>query len=139
MNKFDKIYNESIKKMMGNIFKSKNEKSNNKNLTIINVCRELRLFPLSINEKTSSKVVGKYEKDYMIICFIMNDSISFKVFSKEDEKPLSELIIINVKDDDTEEEIIEKLDNELIKAVGIKFTALSNKIKKSFDKNPIFD
>lgn len=139
MNKFDKIYNETIEKLVKNIFKNKEQKLNNRYLTIINACKELRLFPIDINGTTSGKVIGKYEKDYMIICFLTNNSISFKVFSKQDEKPLSELITINVKDSDIEQEIIEKLDNELVKAVGIKFTALSNKIKKSFDKNPIFD
>lgn len=134
-----KITAESIKKSIKNIFKSELKKESDRDTTITNVCKQLRLFPLIINGTTSLKTLGKYENDYMIICYLMNDSISLKVFSKDDEKPISKLKTITIKNSDTEQEIIEKLDKELVMTIGIKFTSLSNKIKKSFDKNPIFD
>ena len=118
MSKFDKIYNESIKKSLLNLIKSKRSIEASNNETLNKVRQILKLRSLKTNEETSTSIIGKYEGDFMIVCLLMNNSISLKVFNKDDEKPISDLKTIHIKDSDDEDEIIKKMDNQLVMLIG---------------------
>ena len=75
----------------------------------------------------------------MIICFLTNNSISLKVFNKDDEKPISDLKTIQIKDSDDENEIIKKLDDQLVMLIGKKFTNAYRPIEKTFDTDFLFN
>ena len=139
MNKFDKIYNESVKKSLLNLIKSKRSIEVSKNETLNKVRQILKLRSLKTNEGTSTSIIGKYEGDFMIVCLLMNNSISLKVFNKDDEKPISDLKTIHIKDSDDENEIIKKMDNQLVMLIGEKFTNADRPIEKTFDKNLLFN
>lgn len=142
MNKFDKfnkIYNESIKKSLLNLIKSKQSIESSKNQTLNKVRQILKLGSIKTNEGTSSSIIGKYEGDFMIICFLTNNSISLKVFNKDDEKPISDLKTIQIKDSDDENEIIKKLDDQLVMLIGKKFTNAYRPIEKTFDTDFLFN
>ena len=119
--------------------KSKHSIEASKNETLNKVRQILKLGSLKTNEGTSASIVGKYEGDFMIVCFLMNNSISLKIFNKDDEKPISDLITIHIKDSDDENEIIKKLDDQLVMLIGKKFTNAYRPIEKTFDKNLLFN
>lgn len=139
MSKFNKLYNESIKKSLLNLMKSKRSIEVSKNKTLNKVRQILKLGSLKTNEGTSASIIGKYEGDFMIVCLLMNNSISLKIFNKDDEKPISDLITIHIKDSDDENEIIKKLDDQLVMLIGKKFTNANRPIEKTFDKNLLFN
>ena len=139
MSKFDKIYNESIKKSLLNLIKNKRSIDASKNETLNKVRQILKLGSLKTNEGTSSSIIGKYEGDFMIVCLLMNNSISLKIFNKDDEKPISDLKTIHIKNSDDENEVIKKLDDQLIMLIGKKFTNAYRPIEKTFDKNLLFN
>jgi hypothetical protein len=67
----------------------------------------------------------------------MNNSILLKVFNKDDEKLISNLKTIHINDSVDENEIIKKLDDQLVMLIGKKFTNAHRSIEKAFDKNLI--
>lgn len=119
--------------------KSKRSIDASKNETLNKVRQILKLGSLKTNEGTSSSIIGKYEGDFMIVCLLMNNSISLKVFNKDDGKPISDLKTIHIKDHDDENEVIKKLDDQLVILIGKKFTNAYRPIEKTFDKNLLFN
>ena len=139
MSKFNKIYNESIKKSLLNLMKSKRSVDASKNETLNKVRQILKLRSLKTNEGVSTSIIGKYEGDFMIVCLLMNNSISLKVFNRDDEKPISDLKTVHIKDSDDENEIIKKLDDQLVLLIGKKFTNAYRPIEKTFDTDFLFN